>query len=286
MARNRKREHLNIPAKYILLILSVLCIIMMLLSYTTDILDGPPQAVAGVTIIPFQKGISYLGTWAFTRDQSVKELEALKAENEELQQKVNELTVEVNSLTSDKYELATLRQLVALDEKYSDYPTVGARVIGKDSGAWYSSFLIDKGTNDGIAIDMNVLCGAGLVGIVTSVGPNWASVRSIIEDDSNVSAMILNTSDNMIVSGDIELYSKGYISFSELRDDDNVVVAGDQVVTSSISSKYLPGILIGYVSEIGEDPNNLTKSGYVTPVVDFEHIDIVLVITEKKQTKE
>lgn len=287
MARNRsKKERISIPSKYILLILTIICIIMMVLSSTTDILDGPPQMIAGYTVIPFQKGISYMGSWMFDRSQSLKELEALKQENALLKSQVDDLTIQIDTLTQDKYELAQLRQLVSLDKRYEDYPTVGARVIGKDTGNWYSNFLIDKGSNDGISVDMNVMAGSGLVGIVTSVGPNWSTVRSIIDDETNVSAMALNTSDTMIVEGDIELYADGYIKFSDLRDDNNLVSTGDQIVTSNISNKYLPGILIGYINEINSDSNNLTKSGYIEPVVDFEHLDIVLVITQKKQTKE
>ena len=287
MARGRsKRNKISIPAKYILLALSVICIIMMVLSYATDIMDGPPQAVAGYTVIPFQKAISYAGNWLFNRSESIKELESLRAENEELKKSVDELTIKINDLTTDKYELAELRQLFSLSEKYSDYPTVGARVIGKDAGNWYSTFLIDKGSNDGIQVNMTVMAGAGLVGIVTSVGPNWATVRSIIDDESNISAMVLNTSDTMIVTGDLEMYSNGSIKFTELRDEDGEVAEGDQIVTSQISSKYLPGISIGYIKDINNDSNNLTKSGYITPVVDFEHLDIVLVITRMKQTKE
>lgn len=235
---------------------------------------------------PVSKAISYAGSWLFGRSKSLKELEDLRVENEELRESVKELTIKINDLTTDKYELAELRQLLALDERYSDYPTVGARVIGKDAGNWYSTFLIDKGSNDGIKVNMNVMAGAGLVGIVTSVGPNWATVRSIIDDDSNISAMVLNTSDTMIVSGGLEMYSNGTIRFSDLRDEDNEVSPGDQIVTSQISNKYLPGISIGYIKEISDDSNNLTKSGYITPVVDFEHLDIVLVVTQMKQTKE
>ncbi len=287
MARKRfNRNKIDIPSKYILLALSVICIIMMVLSYATNIMDGPPQAIAGYTVIPFQKGIAYVGSWLFDRSESLKELEKLREENAELKETVDDLTIKINDLTTDKYELAELRQLMSLDERYSDYPTVGARVIGKDAGNWYSTFLIDKGSNDGIKVNMNVMAGAGLVGIVTSVGPNWATVRSIIDDDSNISAMVLNTSDTMIVTGDLEMYSKGNIKFTELRDEDDAVSPGDQIVTSQISNKYLPGISIGYIKEINDDSNNLTKSGYITPVVDFEHLDIVLVVTVMKQTKE
>ena len=64
-------------------------------------------------------------------------------------------------------------------------------MIGKDSGNWFSTFTIDKGSNDGIKVDQNVLAGSGLVGIVTQTGPTWATVRAIIDDSSNVSGMAL-----------------------------------------------------------------------------------------------
>ena len=109
-------------------------------------------------------------------------------------------------------------------------------------------------------------------------------MKAIIADDSNVSAMVLASSDRMIVSGNLKLYATGVIEFGQLVDSDNVVVEGDKVVTSDISDKYLPGILIGYINTITQDANNLTKSGYSSPAVDFEHLEEVLVIRQLKQT--
>ena len=76
------------------------------------------------------------------------------------------------------------------------------------------------------------------------------------------------------------------ISQEDLYDEENKVAVGDKVVTSNISDKFLPGILIGYISSIESDPNNLTKSGYITPAVDFKHMSEVLVVTEMKQATE
>ena len=160
---------------------------------------------------------------------------------------------------------------------------MGARIIGRDSGNWYSGFVIDKGENDGLAVDMNVIAGGGLVGRITSVGPNWSKVTSIISDNSHVSAMTLSSEDNMTVSGDLKLMAEGCIAFSRLMDTQNKVREGDKIVTSNISDKYLPNILIGYVSSIEKDANNLTKSGLLVPAVDFEHLGEVLVITDMKQ---
>ncbi len=208
----------------------------------------------------------------------------LLTENEALKKQVDELTIENTRLQQDRYELTNLRQLYNLDNQYDEYEKTGARIIARDSGNWFYSFVIDKGAMDGIAVDMNVMAGSGLVGRVVSVGPNWAKVKSIIADDSNVSAMVLASSDNLIVSGNLKLYNTGVIEFEQLIDSDNVVVEGDKIVTSNISDKFLPGILIGYINTINQDANNLTKSGYITPAVDFEHLEEVLVIMELKQT--
>ena len=176
-----------------------------------------------------------------------------------------------------------LQALYEMDEQYSGYEKTGARIIARDAGNWYHSFTIDKGSRDGIEVDMNVIADGGLVGRVYSVGPNWAKVVSIINDNTNVSGKILATGDNLIVSGDLELMQKNLISFSQLLDSDGVVTNGDKIVTSDISDKYLPNILIGYIHTINRDANNLTKSGYITPAVDFEHLSEVLVITDMKQ---
>lgn len=287
MARNRgRRNKIEIPSKYVLLTLSILCVIMMVLSYTMDIFSGPLKSVSGYTVVPFQKGIENVGSWLFNRSEDIKKIKELTLENEELISRVDELTIKNNELMQDKYELSELRQLYKLSEEYEDLNMVGARVIGKDTGNWFSSFLIDKGTDDGIDIDMNVMAGSGLVGIVTEVGPNWATVKSIIDDDSNVSAMIQSTSDILIVEGSLDLMDKGIIKFAQLEDTDDKIKVGDQIVTSYISNKYLPGISVGYITEINLDSNNLTKSGYLTPVVDFKHLSTVLVITDLKKTKD
>jgi rod shape-determining protein MreC len=173
--------------------------------------------------------------------------------------------------------------LYKLDEQYSGYDKVGARVIARDSGNWFHTFTIDKGTNDGLGIDMNVIAGGGLVGRITDIGTNWAKVTSIINDNSNVSGMVLASSDVLMVTGSLELMENGVISFSQLTDSKNTVEVGDKVVTSNISDKYLPSILIGYISDINQDSNNITKSGTITPAVDFEHLEEVLVILETKQ---
>ncbi len=248
----RKGEKFTLPGKYLLFILTILCTGMVLLTFNTTVFSGPLGAAAGYIIVPFQEGISAAGSFLRSRSE----------------------------------ELGQIRELYELDSQYDEYEKVGARIIARDSGNWFYSFVINKGSEDGLMVDMNVMAGSGLVGRIVDTGPNWSKVKAIIADDSNVSAMVLSSSDNMIVNGDLRLYASGVISFEQLKDSEDVVVEGDKVVTSNISDKYLPGILIGYINTINTDANNLTKSGYITPAVDFEHLEEVLVILEMKQTVE
>ena len=280
----RKGERFTLPSKYLLLILTIVCTLMMLITFGTDVFNRPLNAVAGYVVVPFQQGIGKLGGWLSNRSEELVQIRTLLDENAALKEQVAALTEENTLLQQDKYELNTLRSLMDLSEQYSEYPKEGARIISRDSGNWYSSFIIDKGYEDGIGVDMNVIAGGGLVGRITSVGPNWARVTAIISDNSNVSGMTLSTQDNLIVSGDLQQMADGCITFSQLVDSQNMVKEGDKVVTSDISDKYLPNILIGYSSKIDKDSNNLTKSGLIIPAVDFEHLGEVLVITDLKQT--
>lgn len=271
------------PSKYLLFILTVLCTVMMLVTFGTDVFNRPLNVVVGYVIVPFQQGIEKVGGWLSNRSEELVQIRTLLDENARLKEDLAALIEENTLLQQDKYELNKLRELFELDGQYAEYNKVGARIIGRDSGNWYSSFLIDKGEDDGLEVDMNVIAQGGLVGRITSVGPGWARVTSIISDNVHVSAMTLSTEDNMTVTGDLRLMAEGCITFSQLVDGQDSVREGDKVVTSNISDKYLPNILIGYIRTISKDANNLTKSGEIVPAVDFEHLGEVLIITDRKQ---
>ena len=279
----KKKTNDTLKNKSILIGLSVLCTGLIAASFLENDAVSPIRQASGFVITPIQKGINGFGSWLSGLTDNFEDAVSLRKENEELRAKVDTLTEENTQLVQDKEELTRLRELLSLDEQYDDYEKTGARVIAKESGNWFQLFTIDKGSSDGIQKDCNVISGGGLVGIVTEVGPNWATVRSIIDDNSNVSAMVSTTSDQCIIAGDLRLIDEGSLNLVKLTDSDNKVHVGDKVVTSYISEKFLPGILIGYISELNNDSNNLTKSGYITPVVDFRHLQEVLVILQRKE---
>ena len=278
------KPRIQISHKFMLTMLTIMCIVLIGVSFFTDKLTAPVQNALSYIIVPLQKGINGVGLWMTDRADYFATIDELREENEALRIELDELKEKNLILVQDQIELNTLRQLYALDDKIPGYTKVAARVIGKGSGNWFSTFTIDKGSKDGIQVDMNVICGNGLVGIVTDVTDNSATVRSIIDEKSNVTGMLITSSDTCNIRGDLELIDTGYIHLEYLRKDVNIM-EGEMIVTSNISDKYLEGILIGYAKNISEDANSLTQSGYLVPAVDFEHMTEVLVILEMKKNE-
>ena len=269
-------------AKHILIGLTALCLLFIGLSFLYGDAANPVKNAVNKVVLPMQKGINSVGSRLFSSAEELAALKDAQEENAKLKEQIANLQQEISLSEQERYELQTLRKLYELDAGYSDYEKVGARVIGKDSGNWFHYFLIDKGAADGIEVNMNVIAQGGLVGIVTEVRENSAKVLAIIDDESNVSAASLASQDSCMISGDLKLYQDGVLSLMYV-DKDAPINEGDKIVTSSTSNKFLPGILIGYVKSIEVDANNLTKSGTLIPVVEFEHLDTVLVITTQKE---
>ena len=268
--------------RYFLIGLSIFCICMIGITSLKGSLLNPLRNAVGYVLVPIQSGVNAIGGSIYEEASNVRELKTALEKNERLQARVDELTEENTRLRAEQMELERLRELYELDTQYMQYNKVGARIIAKDTGSWFSVFRIDKGAEDGIKEDMNVIAGGGLVGIVTDVGANYATVRSIIDDSSEVSAMAQQSGDTCIVSGDLKLYNEGRLNLGYMEKEDDIK-DGDMIVTSNISGKFLPGILIGYATDITVDYNdNLTKSGYVIPVAQFDRLQEVLVITDLK----
>lgn len=277
-----KKKLKNIfSSKIWLTILTCICLVFIGLSFFTDIFTNPLQNAASNVIVPLQKGVNGIGLWLNEKSELLQSLEALQKENEELREQIDVLSEDRIMNLKDQVELEQLRELYELDQTYTEFNKVGANVIARNSDNWYSTFTIDKGAKDGIKVDMNVIAGNGLVGLVTEVSDDYSIVRSIIDDSSKVSAMLLNTSDICTVSGDLLLMENGHIRF-QYMDGSVKIKEGDMLITSNISEKYHEGIFIGYAKDITMDSNNITQSGYVVPAVDFKHIQKVLVILDQK----
>lgn len=271
--------------RYILIGLSVFCILFIGITTITDEWLSPFRTGVGYFLIPIQSGVNKVGSALYEDLSDFSELKHALEENDALKQEIASLTEENNRLMAEQFELERLRDLYQLDQDYLDYEKVAARVIANDSGDWFQVFRINKGSADGIQVGNNVMAGGGLVGIVTDTGANYATVRSIIDDSSVVSAMAMQSGDTCLVEGDLTLYKEGRLRITNIKKDSDLK-EGDRIVTSNISSAFLPGILIGYAADITVDSNQLTSSGYLVPVAEFNSLQEVLIITDVKETED
>ncbi|MFR2849902.1 MAG: rod shape-determining protein MreC [Hungatella hathewayi] len=269
--------------RYILIGLTIICVVLIVVTSITDSWLAPLRTGVGYVLIPIQSGVNRVGSVIYDELVDFSQLKTALEENAALKQEVSELTETNNRLMSQQFELERLRQLYELDQNYLQYEKVAARVIANDTGDWFQVFRINKGSADGIEVGNNVMAGGGLVGIVTDTGANYATVRSIIDDSSRVSAMAMQSGDTCLVGGDLTLYKEGRLRISNIKKNADVK-EGDRIVTSNISSAFLPGILIGYATDITVDSNQLTSSGYLIPVAEFDSLQEVLIITQVKQT--
>ena len=121
----RRRERFTIPGKYILFVLTVLCVGTMSLSFLTDFDGGALNVVSGYVLVPVQRGINAAGGWLRSRVENLEDLTAVKGENELLREQIAELTMENNSLMQERYELEELRKLYELDAEYGVMTRVG-----------------------------------------------------------------------------------------------------------------------------------------------------------------
>src|SRR5690606_2807314 len=155
--------------------------------------------------------INIVGTYISDSLETLQSMRELTQENKRLKDQVDILSYENKLLLQNKYELDELRELYKLDQKYLDYPKVAARIIDKDTNNRYYVFNMNTVTRDDIAVDMNVIAGNGLVGIISVCYYNHSKVRAIIDDKSAVWGMLLKSSDTCVVQGVLDLTEEGKI---------------------------------------------------------------------------
>ncbi|MBQ7247916.1 MAG: rod shape-determining protein MreC [Lachnospiraceae bacterium] len=268
--------------RHLLLILCIVCVVLIILSSISSSVNSAVRGVLNDVLTPMQSGFNKVGSFVSDEAEDLARLSAIEEDYKALTDELAYLREQNTRYQLQEIELSKYRDLLGMKEEYEQYPTIGAHVIGENSSNWNHTVLIDRGASDGIEVNMNVIAQGGLAGIVTSVTAGSSTVRLITDHDSQVGAMALITQDTCIVRGDLEVYQEGRLILEKINKD--AKISDDyKIVTSNKSSIYLPGILIGYAKDIDIDSNSLTKSGYLVPVVDFSHLDTVLVITQLKE---
>lgn len=229
----------------------------------------------GYILTPLQSLNFSIADWFGGIAKYFKGVSSLDAENKELKADLLEARAELNRLKLIEDENIQLEALVRLSQDNSQYETIGAKVIAKDPGNWFDSFIINKGTNYGLQKNMVVMSSEGLVGKISECGYNYSKVVSIINDTDAVSAESLRTNDIGYVVADFSEESKCKMQYSDKNAD---ILVGDEIVTSHLSEIFPEGISIGHVSKLTVDPQTSIQYAIIEPSVDFSNLKYVLVL--------
>ncbi|MDP4133965.1 MAG: rod shape-determining protein MreC [Bacillota bacterium] len=257
------------------IVLVVFVLVCMAISSVNQNKIGIISDITGIVLRPFQKlyvGVNNVVNYGFDYFQDMGEL---KEENAKLCSKVTMLEEDVAKNNNLKIENERLRGLVDLRGKNDSYEMTGASVTSEDPSGWFSYFLIDKGTKDGLKKNCVVLDSEGVLGHIDKIGSDWARVKTIVEPGSACGAEISRTGDTGIVEGDSLL--GGLCKMTSISKEVSVI-PGDYVVTSGSGDVYPAGLTIGKVKEITSD--DFSQTAIVQPAANFKSPKEVLVITE------
>lgn len=234
--------------------------------------------ILSVPLSPIQELLSSAGRKIDDAVSFFKDIQAIKAENEQLKNRISELERENRELKVYKEKNEQLREALNLKDRFADYTVVGSNVIAKDAGNWFDIFRIDVGTRDGIKADMPVITNSrGLVGRILSSDLTSSKVISIIDEDSQVAGWISKSGGHVIVRGDITLKDKGLCRMDYIAGDIDVNV-GDVIETSGLGGIYPKGIVIGKVKEIRMINSEFNRYAIIEPAVDFKGLEEVYVL--------
>jgi rod shape-determining protein MreC len=208
-----------------------------------------------------------------------KEIDDLRAENAQLKKEISELNQEIDLLRDYGLENIRLRQLLDFKETHiNDFRLLTAQVIGRDPSNWYSTIILNKGTNDGVQKDMAVVTHQGLVGRIINVSPQASEVLLIIDQEGAVGTRVWETRETLgVVEGNGQ--EKNLLTMIHMAHDAEIEV-GQTIVTSGLAGLFPPGIKIGEVVAVKDEASGLMKQAEIQPFVNFNRLEEVLIILE------
>jgi len=238
---------------------------------------GPVRNITRALLVPFQAGLTRVGTDASDLVRSVRDLRNLRQRNAQLQAEINRLSVENARLTEVERENERLRQFLNFTRSNPWYEYKAAAVVGHKIGADTSNLLfsifIDVGARDGVAVDMPVITDRGLVGRVVAVGPNVAEVLLLIDPASAVNARVQTSRVTGIVRGNRD----SGLTMERIPQGETVS-PGDIVLTSGLGGNFPDKLVIGQITRVNQRDSDMFQSANVRPTVDFGKLEEVMVI--------
>ncbi len=257
-------------------VIAVLLSVMAFFSSTSAVMPN----LAGVIATPFRAAGAAIAERVDSWMQYLTDFDELKAENAELKQKLAEMEASIRQAEYDREENKLFRELLELREQRRDLYFEAARIVQRDTSNWSSVFTISKGTAHDVAVGDCVITAEGfVVGVVTEAGLTWSTVRTILDSEASIGALIVRSNTNAVAAGEFSLMHEGLLQLSYLGSDPDLMV-GDLIVTSGLGGYFPPQLVIGYVQEIRSSDDGLMQTAIILPSVCIEDLTEVFVITD------
>ena len=263
---------------FIITVIAVIVFVILLISTATYTDATGTQTVAGGLFVPVQQLFYKMSDdVSSTVDVAINQ-DDMVSENQELKEEIALLRNKLADHSELEAENERLKGLLEFRENNPEYTMIAADIVSKNPGNWFDVFTINLGSDNGIKENMPVVTADGLVGRVSGVGPTWAKVTAIIDGSTGISSIIERTRDVGSVRG-----RTGNDPLETLLDMDYLpintdVEIGDRVLTSGVDDIYPKGLIIGEVTEVGEESSQ--KRVVINPAVNFKRLEEVMVIME------
>ena len=267
----------RVVAAFIVIIL--ICLGLMVYSGATG-RSNPVSDGIGVVMAPLQKGVTKVANVISQGRAYFEGYDALEEENAELKKKVSELEQKERDADIALEENDRLRSLLCIQERNRSFKLQTAEVIARSPGEWATTISLDKGSNQGIAVNDLVITEEGnMVGYVSNVAPTYCDVTTVIDTNMQAGALVTRTREAAIAEGDYTLMSEGNLRLSYLEPDSDVVI-GDTVETSGRGGVFPKGIMIGTIERVVPEDNGISNYAVIKPFVNVEKITNVAIITD------
>lgn len=257
-------------------------IIGVILSLVTSSHSSPVSSAVGVVMKPVQQLSSFVSEKLLDLSLSFRSSNSYREKIDELEEKIALYEKELVDYEQTKQKLESYQSVLGLKKENPDYELLPADIIGRDSLDAFYSFMIDKGSTDGVKVNDPVVYGSYVVGVVHSVKATYSVVWTVFNPKVNISAYETRTREAGYSTTTTELSGERKCLFSGLDKTTNVAVGG-QVCTSGLGGIYPKGLIIGKISEITDSKYDASVNAVIEPSIDLTELEDVFVITDFEQ---
>ena len=273
------RQFLQKHGLWVLFAAAVIAVGLALMSVFSNT-SSPLANAANVIASPFRSAYTSVAEWFNDKQNYYQDNTALKEENAALKKQLAEMEAAIRQAEKDSAENERLKQLLGLKAQRPDLTSdlQAAMITEHTVTNWTSSLTIDKGTRHGLEVNDCVISETGaLVGLISEVGTNWATVLTLVDTDTSLGAQVFRTGDLGLAQGNFSLMEDNRLRMEFLPTDCSLL-GGDLVMTSGLGGYYPAGLVIGSVAEVQRDDSGATSYAILEPAVEFDALEEVFVI--------